>query len=90
MAKITKLHHKLHGNILSSPFQPKESTLERVGMLDPVGHDALLAGCMSACKLMVGAWLSEKAHSNGRSCGLKYDSTMNIWRSCKSKSHLQP
>lgn len=31
-----------------------ESTLERVVMLDPVGHDALLAGCMSACRLMVG------------------------------------
>eukprot|EP00435_Cladocopium_sp_Y103_P062538 s1283_g24.t1 len=31
-----------------------ETTLERVVMLDPVGHDALLAGCMSACKLMVG------------------------------------
>ena len=33
----------------------QESTLERVVMLDPVGHDTLLAGCMRACKLMVGA-----------------------------------
>lgn len=32
-----------------------ESTLERVVMLDPVGHDTLLAGCMRACKLMVGS-----------------------------------